>query len=784
VEGGVVIGDALVGLLRWTVRRVGGRNLLLLGLLLLAVGSVALGTADRVRGIGPRLALTMAVLGALVGWILSAVIRSTRVASLVTAIGGLGAALLVVGRLGDEVLALSWAWRGLLRAVLRWAERGMAPEWRPVWQALTALRKGAATLLARVYGWTIALIAGEPIFDPVAVAFVWGLALWAVSAWAGGLICRRERPLWAVTPAGVLLMVAFSHVWGSHIYLLGLLLAGLLLMATASYDRRVRRWTATGVDYPELRAQTAAAAVFLSLALLATAYSVPSLSLRGIVDLARGTGGDRSQRAEAVAESLGMERQERTVFEEVQAGGLPRRHLLGVGPELSQKVVMVISMGDTPPGPPEATKGEPPRYYWRSHTYDTYTGSGWRTGETAAVEYKAGRPAFTETLSTQRTVRQEVQVVGDAGRLVHVAGTLVVADHDYRVAWRSQRDPFAATIDAKTYRADSVIPMVDEEGLRAEGSDYPVWVRERYLALPDTVPERVLVLGRDLTATEPTPYDRVSAIEAYLRRFPYTLDVPAPPAGRDVVDTFLFDLQRGYCDYYASAMVVLARAAGVPARLVVGYAPGTYDWTRGSYQVTEADAHAWPEVYFPSYGWVKFEPTAGLPAIERLAEVGPSEWKQPEGSLGAARPAWSGPAWWQAATGVVLLLGLVVGTWLALERRRLNRQQPLWVLASVYRELRRHGRRLAVPMRPGDTPDEFGVSLAGWLEGFPGEGRLRVFVATGARELYGFIELYVRSMYGPRSADACDRVRAIRLWDRLQWRLRVARLWQRARGGR
>jgi transglutaminase-like putative cysteine protease len=778
-----VIGDALVGLLRWTVRHVGGRNLLLLGLLLLAVGSVALGTADRVRGIGPWLALTMAVLGALAGWILSAVVRSTWVTSLVTAIGGLGTALLVVGRLGDEALALSWAWRELLRAVIRWAIGGAAPEWGPVWLALTVLGEGVATLLARLYSWTIALVAGEPIFDPVAVAFVWGLALWAVGAWAGALICRRERPLWALTPAGALLMVAFSHVWGSHIFLLGLLLAGLLLLATVSHERRTRRWTATSVDYPELRAQTAAAAVFLSLALVATAYSVPSLSLQRIVDLAQGTGGGRSQRPEAVAGSLGMERRERTVFQEVQIGGLPRRHLLGAGPELSQEVVMVISTGDTPPGPPEAAEGEPPRYYWRSHTYDTYTGSGWRTGETAAVEYKAGTLAFTETLSTQRTVRQEVRLVGDAGRLVHVAGTLVVADHDYRVAWRSQRDPFAATIGAKRYRADSVIPVVDEEGLRAEGSDYPVWVRGRYLALPDTVPQRVLALGRDLTATEPTPYDRVSAIEAYLRRFPYTLDVPAPPAGRDVVDTFLFDLQRGYCDYYASAMVVLARAAGVPARLAVGYAPGTYDWTRASYQVTEADAHAWPEVYFPSYGWVKFEPTAGLPAIERPAEVGPSEWTEPEGSLGAVCPAWSGPTWWQAATGVVLLLGLVVGIWQVLERRRLTRQQPLRALTSIYRQLRRHGRRLAVPMRPGDTPDEFGVSLAGWLEGFPGEGRLRAFVATGAKELYGLIALYVRSMYSPRSADAGDRARAIRLWERLQWRLRVARFWQRARGG-
>jgi transglutaminase-like putative cysteine protease len=81
----------------------------------------------------------------------------------------------------------------------------------------------------------------------------------------------------------------------------------------------------------------------------------------------------------------------------------------------------------------------------------------------------------------------------------------------------------------------------------------------------------VLALARDLTATEPTPFDRARAIEAYLRTYPYTLDLPSPKLDRDVVDYFLFDLRQGYCDYYATSMVVLARAAGLPARLAVGY---------------------------------------------------------------------------------------------------------------------------------------------------------------------------------------------------------------------
>ena len=143
----------------------------------------------------------------------------------------------------------------------------------------------------------------------------------------------------------------------------------------------------------------------------------------------------------------------------------------------------------------------------------------------------------------------------------------------------------------------------------------------KFLTLPDSVPERVLTLARELTANALTPYDRAQAIETYLRTsYPYTLDVPAPPPGRDVADFFLFELEKGYCDYYATAMVVLARAAGLPARFVSGYASGTYDSSNAQYIVTEANAHSWVEIFFTDIGWVEFEPTAGLPAIDRQNE--------------------------------------------------------------------------------------------------------------------------------------------------------------------
>ena len=112
------------------------------------------------------------------------------------------------------------------------------------------------------------------------------------------------------------------------------------------------------------------------------------------------------------------------------------------------------------------------------------------------------------------------------------------------------------------------------------------------------------------------------AIESYLRQIPYSLDIPGPRLGQDGVDYFLFDEQQGYCDYYASAMVVMLRSVGVPARYVRGYIHTSSD--DGVYQLLESDGHAWPEVYFPGYGWVEFEPTGGRPALVRRATQDPA----------------------------------------------------------------------------------------------------------------------------------------------------------------
>jgi hypothetical protein len=344
-------------------------------------------------------------------------------------------------------------------------------------------------------------------------------------------------------------------------------------------------------------------------------------------------------------------------------------------------------------------------------------------------------------------------------------------------------DAYGALVDADTYRADSLVPVAGEGDLRAAGQDYPPWVVEHYLDLPESVPDRVLALARDLTATEPTPYDRALAIERHLRRFPYTLDLPSPPTDRDLVDYFLFELQKGYCDYYATAMVVLARAAGLPARLVTGYASGTYDEAESQYVITKAAAHAWVEIYFPNYGWIEFEPTAGLPAIERPAEAlpeVPAELQTPPEAITARRSR--AMRVWGLGIGGGLLLIVLVGAvgWSLVDAWRLRHLAPRVAVIQVYERLYRYGRWLGVRPRQGATPREFAAALGLRLRNLAGDHRWGALLDSAPGEIRWLADLCTRALYSLHRPYESEQKQVVQTWSRLRRRLWLARLLARA----
>ncbi len=136
-------------------------------------------------------------------------------------------------------------------------------------------------------------------------------------------------------------------------------------------------------------------------------------------------------------------------------------------------------------------------------------------------------------------------------------------------------------------------------------------IHKRYLQLPTSLPVRVKDLAKDLTSTCKTDYDKAKAIEKYLsNNYVYTLAPDPTPKDRDFTDYFLFDLKEGYCTYYATAMTVMVRSLGIPARYVEGYSLPPTAGANGVYEVTNQQAHAWVEVYFEGFGWLPFEPTS------------------------------------------------------------------------------------------------------------------------------------------------------------------------------
>jgi transglutaminase-like putative cysteine protease len=247
-----------------------------------------------------------------------------------------------------------------------------------------------------------------------------------------------------------------------------------------------------------------------------------------------------------------------------------------------------------------------------------------------------------------------------------------------------------------TYQVVSSLTQADQESLRQAGTDYPAWVVPRYLQLPDSVPTRIRILAEQITEGLEIPYDKAEAIERYLREIPYTEKIDEPAPGKDGVDYFLFDIRKGYCDYYASSMVVMLRATGVPARYVRGYSQA--ERVAGVYEVREWDGHAWPEVFFPGYGWVEFEPTGGEPVLVRpvsrnegASGLGPNrdrpvpddgrsemlDLTEP-GVLGSAVDppvAGSGsqtdPRWWWLALDLALAVPVVIALSMARRRRQI-----------------------------------------------------------------------------------------------------------------
>jgi hypothetical protein len=759
-------------------RALRAEKLVALVLLFVLLSAAILGVTSVLKGPDWASLWESLLFGLLLGWALALWRRPPGWAALIVVTLGAIYVLLFPGSLGMkliasaiEVIRLGWQ--------LVTSPQGAIVDWSPLVHPLMEFSTSSGVVIERVWVWVTALAAGQPTFDPVAAALAWSLLAWIVAAWAGWVVEARQNALLAVFPALLLSAGTLSYGGRMSFTLYLMLGATLLLLATVQHDRREQEWVTTGVAYPKEKGRQIGMAAFLvTVVLVLLAALLPSISIQRIRNWISEHRQPAAQQDSKLAESLGIIPGGTRIpdaFETVRRPGLPQSHLIGSGPELSQRIVMTVSIPNLP-----AFSGERLPLYWHSFTYDTYTGHGWSTSQTRQSVYSPGELLQPEQARDHVLIQQAVHSVENTGGVVYVDGDLVKVSLQSEAAWRSSDDLFGVQLETAglvSYDVDSLVPVANVRTLRAAGQRYPDWIRQRYLALPPGVPERVKSLAITLTASAATPYDRAHAIEQYLRTFPYTLDVPRPPSNQDVTDYFLFDLKKGYCDYYATAMVVLARAAGVPARLVTGYASGAYNLNSERFVVTEADAHSWVEVYFPNIGWVPFEPTAGRPPLERTGQA--SSATTPETSSPPQMPTVSQvrPT---SRIGLILLsgfvlIGLLGVAWASFDEMRLQRLSEQGAAAEIYRRLRRQAAFLKIVPDRGATVYEFADLLSTRVRELSAQSAASDFGVRTAHDVDSIANEIVRVNYSSGQEKAVRPSTVLFQWNILRWRLRMVR---------
>ncbi|MGE5251854.1 MAG: transglutaminase-like domain-containing protein [Bacteroidota bacterium] len=770
-------------------RRLFTRDAFMLLLTLSALGCVPLAARRLIPDAALTLLLPVTLIGLLGAWALSSLKGAARWQAAVFAAAGPFVLFVWVGQLAPVLAAAGRESALMLPQLFGWLREQAVLE-PSAWVAAQALLFTQITgLEQRTGAWLLDALQGLPNSDLAPRAMLSSAGLWLMAVWAGWQIRRNERTLAGVIPFTLLLGLVLSSTVRQMGFLWVHLTALLLLLGVMSFENRLRNWELAGRDYVEAaRLYALTSTVLITALLLWAAFLSSNTSLKDFLDRLRE---ERRPRAAAtVSGTPGAAEPGPNRNVTLLPAELLGPHRIGPGPQLSNDVVMVISTGELPKMPPQAAP-DPTRYYWRTTVYETYTGGGWINPVSPVSDVPAGQMLIDALPQGYRSVRQHVyHPAGATGRLywtnllLSVDAPIQMEQHLPPASAPPQPDLLGTALlsafgSTDRYTATSLRLEPAEAALREAASAYPAWIAQRYLALPDSIPERVLALARNLTASAPTPYDRARAIEGYLRRFPYTLDVPAPPGPRDAADFFLFDLKRGYCDYYATAMVVLSRAAGLPARFVTGYASGAYDPASASYIVTADNAHSWAEIYFPGAGWVEFEPTASQPLPYRRAGSQPPDAStRPIPPFQALLGRWLlslegfGRSLWPLA-GVVLGLAIL---WSAADTLILARLRPSKVIRRIHQRLRRAARPVMGALPVSQTVQEYARHLSSRLCEFEAHQAFAGLLRPARAELGALTALYSDSLFRLEPLNGAQAREARRIWSRLRWRLYLVRL--------
>jgi transglutaminase-like putative cysteine protease len=374
---------------------------------------------------------------------------------------------------------------------------------------------------------------------------------------------------------------------------------------------------------------------------------------------------------------------------------------------------------------------------WRAEAFDTYDGMRWTESDKTTEPLIAGWDGISSQVPPDIARGDQTMV-----SINHVVQTFYIDTPQPNVLFAaasvsqvyfpsgglradssgSIRSPILLD-QGLTYSVISEVPILIPRELREfAGTKVPKGM-QNYLELPTTLPSRVGDLATQIAAAQPTEFDRVEAVQAWLRaNTKYNLDVPRDPPGVDAVDQFLFVTRQGFCEHIASAMAVMLRTLGIPTRLVTGYGPGERNPLTGYLEVKESDAHAWVEVYYPRLGWVPYDPTFGVPdanpnALSRfmagpaLVAIGrfvrgvvPASVKRAVGAFGRAGARVL--RMWQVVVGLAVAALIVLGL-VMLRRKRKRAGHRLRGVEAAFAELAEALAPTGHVRRDTETPSEF-----------------------------------------------------------------------------
>ncbi|MGI8808463.1 MAG: transglutaminase TgpA family protein [Acidimicrobiales bacterium] len=340
---------------------------------------------------------------------------------------------------------------------------------------------------------------------------------------------------------------------------------------------------------------------------------------------------------------------------------------------------------------------------WRATTYDHWDGESWSRSPEAVT-------------AVDDVVEPGIGDIEDAPRSGAAFQSVVVLARSARVLPAAARPTFVSAEDAPVRQGEdaSLYPttpltrgdryVVISDGSQRPGnvlrdtpaSAVPADVADAYLQLPQ-VSARVRALAAELTGGGTTTYGKVRAVEGWIdEHTKITRDAKPVPDGTDPLDAFLLEQRSGPPERAASAMAVMLRAVGIPARLSVGFLPGTRTGRDRALLVRSRDAHAWVEAWFPTAGWQRFDPTGLAPD----AHDEESSWDRLLRFLGRLLP-------------LVVVLTLVAATWLAWRGTRWWRRQAARPWATrFFARVERAGAARGRPRRPQETPVEYAGELA------------------------------------------------------------------------